>query len=223
MICTGFWRVGTAPSDGLERAPDLPVGTSHSDKLARGCTIFPGRDWRDPSRTSAQTAARLPEREFERLGSSRTLRFDARLIAATNCDLEGMVVEKKFPRRSLPPVECFPRLHSPVARTAARHSHACPPFHLTADSSYAQTLRTVTLEVSVPFGVCGGEPRIPGHSGFEMATGLPPDFRPNWSSAGAGQPAQTLRRSGHRGHCGRERTRQTQAALVLFRRWLFSS
>lgn len=38
----------------------------------------------------------LQEREFERLGSSRTLRSDARLIAATNCDLQGMVDEKKF-------------------------------------------------------------------------------------------------------------------------------
>src|SRR5581483_4352480 len=38
----------------------------------------------------------LQEREFERLGSSRTLRSDARLVAATNCDLQGMVDEKKF-------------------------------------------------------------------------------------------------------------------------------
>jgi formate hydrogenlyase transcriptional activator len=55
----------------------------------------------------------LPERELERLGSSRTLRSDARLIAATNCDLEGMVVEKKFPRRSLPPV-VFPVFIPPL-------------------------------------------------------------------------------------------------------------
>src|SRR6202041_1024664 len=38
----------------------------------------------------------LQEREFERLGSSRTLRTDARLIAATNRDLEAMVSEQKF-------------------------------------------------------------------------------------------------------------------------------
>ena len=38
----------------------------------------------------------LQEREFERLGSTRTLRSDARLIAATNCDLKGMVDEQKF-------------------------------------------------------------------------------------------------------------------------------
>ena len=38
----------------------------------------------------------LQEREFERLGSGRTLRSDARLIAATNRDLSAMVREQTF-------------------------------------------------------------------------------------------------------------------------------
>jgi formate hydrogenlyase transcriptional activator len=38
----------------------------------------------------------LQEREFERLGSSRTVRTDARLIAATNRDLAAMVEEQRF-------------------------------------------------------------------------------------------------------------------------------
>jgi formate hydrogenlyase transcriptional activator len=38
----------------------------------------------------------LQEREFERLGSSRTIRTDVRLIAATNVDLPRMVAEKRF-------------------------------------------------------------------------------------------------------------------------------
>jgi formate hydrogenlyase transcriptional activator len=38
----------------------------------------------------------LQEQEFERLGSSRTIKTDVRLIAATNCDLRQMVAEKKF-------------------------------------------------------------------------------------------------------------------------------
>lgn len=38
----------------------------------------------------------LQEREFERLGSSRMLRTDARLIAATNRDLKAMVDEQRF-------------------------------------------------------------------------------------------------------------------------------
>jgi formate hydrogenlyase transcriptional activator len=38
----------------------------------------------------------LQEREFERLGSSRTIRTDARIVAATNADLGAMVQAKSF-------------------------------------------------------------------------------------------------------------------------------
>ena len=38
----------------------------------------------------------LQEHEFERLGSSRTIKTDARLVAATNVNLPQMVADKKF-------------------------------------------------------------------------------------------------------------------------------
>jgi len=38
----------------------------------------------------------LREREFEHLGSTKTLHTDARLVAATNRDLEELVTEQKF-------------------------------------------------------------------------------------------------------------------------------
>src|SRR6202142_4372009 len=38
----------------------------------------------------------LQEREFERLGSTRTKKIDVRVVAATHRDLEDMMVEKQF-------------------------------------------------------------------------------------------------------------------------------
>ena len=38
----------------------------------------------------------LQEKEFERLGSTRTIPVDVRLVAATNRDLGKMVAEKQF-------------------------------------------------------------------------------------------------------------------------------
>src|SRR5207244_6257070 len=38
----------------------------------------------------------LQEREFERLGSGRTVRVDVRVIAATNRDLSALVAEQTF-------------------------------------------------------------------------------------------------------------------------------
>jgi len=38
----------------------------------------------------------LQEREFERLGSTHTKKVNVRLVAATNCDLNSMMADKKF-------------------------------------------------------------------------------------------------------------------------------
>jgi DNA-binding NtrC family response regulator len=40
----------------------------------------------------------LQEKEFERVGSSRTLKVDVRIVAATNCDLRAAVEEGRFRR-----------------------------------------------------------------------------------------------------------------------------
>ncbi|QQS03122.1 MAG: sigma 54-interacting transcriptional regulator [Fibrobacterota bacterium] len=65
-------------------------------EMATGGTIFLDEIGELPLETQAKILRVFQEGTFERLGSSETLRSDARIICATNCDLEGMVREKKF-------------------------------------------------------------------------------------------------------------------------------
>jgi formate hydrogenlyase transcriptional activator len=65
-------------------------------EVANGGTIFLDEIGEVPLELQTKLLRVLQEREFERLGSSKTLRTDARLIAATNRDLETMVSEQKF-------------------------------------------------------------------------------------------------------------------------------
>ena len=65
-------------------------------ELAHHGTMFLDEIGEVPLELQPKLLRVLQEREFERLGSTRTLRTDARLIAATNRDLETLVSEQKF-------------------------------------------------------------------------------------------------------------------------------
>ena len=65
-------------------------------EMARGGTIFLDEIGELSPETQAKILRVFQEGTFERLGSSETLHSDARIICATNCDLEAMVREKKF-------------------------------------------------------------------------------------------------------------------------------
>ncbi|HTT19732.1 MAG TPA: sigma 54-interacting transcriptional regulator [Candidatus Sulfotelmatobacter sp.] len=65
-------------------------------ELADGGTFFLDEVADIPSEVQPKLLRALQEQEFERLGSTRTVKVDVRLIAATNRDLEKMVASREF-------------------------------------------------------------------------------------------------------------------------------
>jgi formate hydrogenlyase transcriptional activator len=84
-------------------------------ELASQGTIFLDEVGEIPLELQPKLLRVLQEREFERLGGSRTLRTNARLIAATNRDLRTMVEEQKFRSDLFYRLSVFP-IHVPSLR-----------------------------------------------------------------------------------------------------------
>jgi DNA-binding NtrC family response regulator len=63
---------------------------------AHGGTLFLDEIGEMPPDLQAKLLRVLQEREFERLGSSETIRVDIRVVAATNCDLAQRIEQGKF-------------------------------------------------------------------------------------------------------------------------------
>ncbi len=74
-------------------------------QMADGGTLFLDEIGDMPLELQPKLLRALQEREFERLGSSQTVRVNARVVAATNQDLEQLVAKKLFR------ADLFYRLH----------------------------------------------------------------------------------------------------------------
>ncbi len=77
-------------------------------EIADGGTIFLDEVGEIPLPLQSKLLRFIQEREFERLGSTRTLKVDVRIIAATNQDLEKLVYEGKFREDLFYRINVFP-------------------------------------------------------------------------------------------------------------------
>ena len=84
-------------------------------ELADGGTLFLDEIGDLSPATQIRLLRVLQEKEFERVGGSETIRTDARVIAATNRDLEALVEEGKFRQDLYYRLNVFP-IHIPPLR-----------------------------------------------------------------------------------------------------------
>ncbi len=150
----------------------------------------------------------LQEREFERLGRTRTMRVDLRLIAATNRDLAKMVADREFRSDLFYRLNVFP-IQLPALRERGKDIPLLVRYfaqkHAERKDKQIESIPAESHAGARPLALAGqrartGEPdRARRHShprdGSERAAG------------GAEARSRARRRGGRRGHARRRRAR----------------
>jgi formate hydrogenlyase transcriptional activator len=83
-------------------------------ELANGGTLFLDEVGDIPLELQSKFLRVLQEQEFERLGGTRTIRVDVRLVAATNRDLPAMVASREFRSDLYYRLNVFPIVSPPL-------------------------------------------------------------------------------------------------------------
>ena len=94
-------------------------------ELAAGGVLFLDEVTEMTPAAQAKFLRVLQEREFLRLGGTRPVRVDVRVIAATNRDLDDAVARGDIPCGPLLPFERLRHSHPSATRAARRYSAAC--------------------------------------------------------------------------------------------------
>ena len=95
-------------------------------ELAHQGTLFLDEVGDIPLELQSKLLRVLQEQEFERLGSTKTIRVNVRLVAATNRDLNQMVAAKEFRSDLYLSLQCVSHHGSPFAGASCRHPVARP-------------------------------------------------------------------------------------------------
>jgi len=83
-------------------------------EMADGGTIFLDEIGDLTPATQVKLLRVLQEKEFERLGGTKSIKVDVRVICATHCNLEKMVKEKKFRKDLFYRINVFPVVLPPL-------------------------------------------------------------------------------------------------------------